>query len=143
MALRSGVEDIRAGAARKAPAPAVVYPDRIRLSPGAERYLNQLGVDLVLGGVEAWQLPPSLLQLFTFAYEEGKASRQGEIDALHHEANRLYVEMCRRTPPRQDHQSFGDLSRIRGDFSRANRHDERMAQILRSPGLAGPDKEHA
>ena len=140
------MSDIKAGAARPAPAPAVVYPDRIRLSAGAERYLEQLGVDLVTGAVEAWQLPPSLLQFFTFAYEQGKASRQAEVDGLNDEADRLYAEMCRRIPPPQrESKSFADLSRIRGDHERAERHEQRMSSISESLGFSRPEpntKDH-
>ena len=137
------MEDSKAGAARVAPAPAVFYPDRIRLSPGAERYLERLGMDLVSGGVEAWQLPPSLLQFFTFAYEQGKASRQAEIDALNDAADRLYAEMCRRTPPKRDYQNYADLCRIRGETARAERHEQYMAQIFNPSSRPGPDKEQA
>jgi hypothetical protein len=124
------MEDNQAGATRQASAPAVFYPDRIRLSLGAERYLEQLGVDLAMGTVNAWQLPPSLLQFFTFAYEQGKASRQAEVDALNHEADRLYAEICRRLPPRQDYRSYSELSRIRGEHERARRHEQHIDQIF-------------
>jgi hypothetical protein len=139
------VSDIQAGAARPAPAPAVVYPDRIRLSAGAERYLEQLGVDLVTGAVEAWQLPPSLLQFFTFAYEQGKASRQAEVDSLNDEADRLYAEMCRRIPPRHEYQNYADLCRLRGEHARAERHEKYMAAISESLGFSRPEpntKDH-
>lgn len=136
----------KAGAAREASAPAFTYPDRIALSRGAERYLEQLGVDLLTGEVEAYQLPPSLLQFFTFAYEQGKASRQNEVDNLNREADRLYAEMCRRIPPPQrDPRSFADLSRIRGDHERAERHEQRMSSISESLGFSRPEpntKDH-
>lgn len=140
------MERHEAGVARQALAPAFTYPDRISLSPGAERYLEQLGVDLLSGRVDAWQLPPSLLQLFTFAYEEGKASRQLEVDALNQEADRLYAEMCRRIPPPQrESKSFADLSRTRGDTERAERHEQRMSSISESLGFSRPEpntKDH-
>lgn len=66
------------------------YPDRITLSETAEQYLNRLGQDLLLGHVELWQLPPSIAQIFAFAYTAGAASRQGEIDQAESDADRFY-----------------------------------------------------
>ncbi|MGV8883449.1 MAG: hypothetical protein ACOH19_14970 [Rhodoglobus sp.] len=80
------------------PTIADIYPDRITLTPHAERYLEQLGVDLILGNCELWQLPPSLSQFWTFAHEEGRAHghRAGmiaaghRIERLEYEANLWY-----------------------------------------------------
>ena len=68
----------------------VSYPDRITLSEPAEHYLTKLGQDLLLGRVELWQLPPSLSQVFAFAFAAGAASRQGEIDQAESDADRYH-----------------------------------------------------
>lgn len=110
------------------------YPPRIRLTMGAERYLEQLGQDLVTGGVELHQLPPALLQFYVFAFEQGRASAptQQQVGQAHAEADRLYAEVCRRIPPKTDWQSFAELSRIRGEAERAERAEQRAAYIAAS-----------
>jgi hypothetical protein len=106
------------------------YPESIKISLGAERYLEQLGADLLTGEVELHQLSPALLQLYTFAFEQGRASVMPALEKANADADRLYAEVCRRIPPKQnDHQSFAALSRIRGEEERAQRAEERTAYI--------------
>jgi hypothetical protein len=74
------------------------YPQKIHLSSDAEKYLDQLGTDLMLGNLELWQLSPALLQLHTFAWNggyllghaQGIASARNEIDRLTYEADLWY-----------------------------------------------------
>ena len=70
---------------------AAAYPERITLSEPAEHYLTKLSEDLLLGRVELWQFPPSLAQIFAFAFAAGAASRQGEIDQAESTADRYYA----------------------------------------------------
>lgn len=67
----------------------------ITLSDTAEKYLANLADALETGSVELWQLPPSLMTLYTYAraagVETGKQSRQPEIDRLNAENDSLYV----------------------------------------------------
>lgn len=77
------------------------YPDQLKLSLHAERFLHQLAIDLASGVVELRQLPPSLRQFYVFAFEQGSASRQPEIDQANDDADRLYAEVCRRQPSRE------------------------------------------
>lgn len=107
------------------------YPDHITLSPQAERYMHQLAIDLAAGAVELRQLPPSLTQFYVFAFEQGSASRQAEIDYVNSEADRYYAEMCRR-PPARDHQTieaFLEAQKHRGAAAAAKRAAEIRAQI--------------
>jgi hypothetical protein len=112
------------------PAGAFSYPDHITLSPGAERYLERLAVDLELGNVELRQLSPALTQLYVLAFERGAASRQGELDAANADADRLYAEVCRRTPPRTEAKSFSELLRARGDDEGADRRTAHINDIF-------------
>ncbi|TCK63615.1 hypothetical protein [Curtobacterium sp. PhB136] len=107
------------------------YPDHITLSPHAERYLHQLAIDLAAGVVELRQLSPALTQLYVFAYEQGRAARQLEVDHAQHEADRLYVEMCRRQPSREHEtiDAFLTAQRHRGAEAAAKRAAEIRAQI--------------
>ena len=92
------------------------YPAKIHLSPPAESYLEQLGTDLLLGIVDLHQLPPSVLQLWTFAYEAGRASMRPALQRAEHDADRLYFEMSIRQPqPRGDYVSWADLQRRRAE----------------------------
>jgi len=72
------------------------YSSRIHLSEAAERYLEQLGCDLMLGRCELHQLPPSLSQFWSFAFacghRVGAASRDAEIENLEALADRLYFK---------------------------------------------------
>ena len=107
------------------------YPDHISLSPHAERYLHQLAIDLAAGAVELRQLPPSLTQFYVFAFEQGSASRQAEVDRANDDADRLYAEVCRR-PPSRDHETteaFLQAQKHRGAAAAAKRAAEIRAQI--------------
>ena len=69
---------------------------------------------------------------FHHGYALGASSRQPEIDALNHEADRYYAEMCRRPAPRTpEHISYTELCRRRGEHERAERNEE----LLRSRGI--------
>lgn len=107
------------------------YPDQIALSPHAERYLHQLAVDLMAGAVEFRQLSPALRQLYVFAYEQGKASQQPELDRVNAEADRLYADLARR-PPSRDQQHIDaalEAQKHRGAEAAAKRAAEIRAQI--------------
>lgn len=107
------------------------YPHLIRLTPHAERYLHQLAIDLTAGVVELRQLSPALRQLYIFAFEQGSASRQAEIDRANDDADRLYAEVCRR-PPARDHQrieEFLEAQKHRGAEAAAKRAAEIRAYI--------------
>lgn len=107
------------------------YPDRIALSPAAERYMQQLAIDLTAGVVELRQLPPSLTQFYVFAHQQGAASRQHEIDRANDDADRLYAEICRR-PASRDQESLDDALKAqkhRGAAAAAKRAAEIRAQI--------------
>ena len=107
------------------------YPDTIELSPAAERYMHQLAIDLTAGIVELRQLPPSLRQFYVFAFEQGTASRQPEVDRANHDADRLYAEVCRRQPSR-DHETtnaFLEAQKHRGAEAAAKRAAALRAQI--------------
>lgn len=67
------------------------YPARIVLTDNAERYLENLAVDLCLGRVELRQLSPALLALYTAAYEHGRTSRDHDIANLEALADRHYL----------------------------------------------------
>ena len=114
------------------------YPNRIRLTPKAEQYLSQLAIDLITGHLELYQLSPALLDFHTFAWEQGRQSRQWEIDALNYTADRLYREMCRRPPARppisHDQPSYADLERFRGHPERAAEIDETNAARFGATG---------
>ncbi len=89
---------------------------RITLSPNAEQYLDRLGIDLLLGNVHLEQLPPSILQLWTFAYEAGRSSLRPELEQAEHDADRLYFEVCIRRPqPMGEYTSWADLQRRRAE----------------------------
>jgi hypothetical protein len=107
------------------------YPDHITLSPQAERYMHQLAIDLAAGAVELRQLPPSLTQFYVFAFEQGSASRQTEVDRANDDADRLYAEVCRR-PPSRDHQRievFLEAQKHRGAEAATRRAAEIRTQI--------------
>jgi hypothetical protein len=107
------------------------YPDTIALSPAAERFMHQLAIDLTAGVVELRQLPPSLRQFYVFAFEQGSASRQPEIDQANDDADRIYAEMCRRQPSR-DHETtnaFLEAQKHRGAEAAAKRAAQIRAQI--------------
>ncbi|KQR34793.1 hypothetical protein ASF75_03245 [Curtobacterium sp. Leaf154] len=107
------------------------YPDSIELSPAAERYMHQLAIDLTAGVVELRQLPPSLRQFYVFAFEQGSASRQPEVDHANDDADRLYAEVCRRQPSR-DHETtnaFLEAQKHRGTEAAAKRAAAIRAQI--------------
>lgn len=99
---------------------AVVYPRFITLSATAEGYLDQLGVDLIAGNVELSQCPPSIRQLFVFAWTQGSASRQAEVDRSESDANRLYKALYNPRPKMNPNRlSYADLERRRGNPERA------------------------
>ena len=107
------------------------YPDQITLTPHAERYLHQLAIDLTAGVVELRQLSPSLRQFYVFAFEQGSASRQPEIDHANDDADRLYAEVCRRQPSR-DHETTNALleaQKHRGAEAAAKRAGEMRAHM--------------
>jgi len=86
----------------------------IPLSDAADRFLNQLAIDLRLGITEMWQLPPSLAQLVWFFYYDGYDSRQGEIDKLNFECDRLYGLAFNKLPlPSQNSITFEELEERR------------------------------
>lgn len=123
---------------RKPPTPsheegegAFSYPAHITLSDGAERYLHQLGIDLALGSVEIRQLSPALRQLYIFAFEQGAASRQPEVDLANNDADRLYAEVCRRPPSRDgtDIDTFLQAQKHRGEAAAAARAEQMRAYI--------------
>ncbi|GAA4686533.1 hypothetical protein [Frondihabitans cladoniiphilus] len=101
------------------------YPARIHLTEPAERYIDQLGTDLILGNVELHQLPPSLLQFHVIAFNEGRASLSGATDTierLEFECDRLYAEVCRRIPPKEPTgepgwHTFAQWQKIRADMA--------------------------
>lgn len=107
------------------------YPDQIALSPQAERYMHQLAIDLAAGVVELRQLSPALRQLYVFAHEQGRASRQPEVDRANDDADRLYAELCRRQPSR-NHESintFLEAQKHRGAEAAAKRAAEIRASL--------------
>jgi hypothetical protein len=54
---------------------------------------------------------------FQLGFCLGRSSRDDEVSRLEYTADRLYVEMCRRTPPKPvDRPSFAQLERIRDDM---------------------------
>ncbi|KQQ27793.1 hypothetical protein ASF54_03275 [Frondihabitans sp. Leaf304] len=84
------------------------------LSEKAENYLDGLAMDLVLGYAHYWQLSPALTQLWEFAYQQGRASRDSEIQTHKGEADRLYFEMTLRQPkPQGEYLSWADLQKRR------------------------------
>jgi hypothetical protein len=107
------------------------YPAVIRISPEAEKYLHQLAVDLVAGAVEFRQLSPALRQLYVFVYEQGRASRQPELDRANAEADRLYADLARRPPSRdqQDIEAALETQKHRGAAAAATRAAEIRASI--------------
>lgn len=133
---------------RKPPTPsreegegAFSYPAHITLSDGAERYLHQLAVDLALGTVELRQLSPALRQLYVFAFEQGAASRQPELDLVNNDADRLYAEVCRRPPaPGGDNlDTFLRAQKHRGTAAAATRAAEMRAYLGGDPTDRYPD----
>lgn len=55
---------------------------------------------------------------------QGYHARDAEIAQLNWTADRLYTEMCRRTPPRTvDRPRYSDLERIRGNHKHADQID--------------------
>ncbi|CAM5538401.1 hypothetical protein [Leifsonia shinshuensis] len=86
--------------------------------------------------VRLWELDDQGWRIFEagflHGYALGGAARQPEVDALEHEADRYYAEMCRRpAPPIQEHVSYAELCRRRGEPERATRNEE----LLRSRGI--------
>ncbi|WP_156463756.1 hypothetical protein [Curtobacterium sp. Leaf154] len=93
--------------------------------------MHQLAIDLTAGVVELRQLPPSLRQFYVFAFEQGSASRQPEVDHANDDADRLYAEVCRRQPSR-DHETtnaFLEAQKHRGTEAAAKRAAAIRAQI--------------
>lgn len=89
---------------------------RIKLTPTAEQYLDRLGTDLLLGRVHLEQLPSSILQLWTFAYEAGRSSLRPELEQAERDVDRLYFEVCIRQPkPTGEYTSWADLKRRRAE----------------------------
>lgn len=78
------------------------YPQTIRLSDTAEAVIADFAVDLMLDELQLWQLPPSLFEFFTYAYESGRTagldSRDG-LDRLKFEADRWYWCFTNRKTP--------------------------------------------
>lgn len=56
-----------------------------------ETQLDGLLTRLMLGTVELYQCTPALAAWWTFAHENGRKSRQAEIDRLSDEADRLHL----------------------------------------------------
>lgn len=122
--------------ARRDNAPIHRYPAKIRLSDSAEAYIAGLAVDLALAEIELHQLPAALLEFWSFAYENGRGSRQTELDRANADADRYYAEMCRRPAPRYaETPSYADLERIRGNHEHADEVDaanaRRFAEVSR------------
>ncbi|MCS0644983.1 hypothetical protein [Curtobacterium flaccumfaciens] len=93
--------------------------------------MHQLAIDLTAGVVELRQLPPSFRQFYVFAFEQGSASRQPEVDHANDDADRLYAEVCRRQPSR-DHETtnaFLEAQKHRGAEAAAKRAAAIRAQI--------------
>lgn len=63
---------------------------RATVSEVAEKYLNQWAEALTDGSVQLWELPPSVAQYFYLGYNDGRASRQLEVEELERAANRLH-----------------------------------------------------
>jgi len=56
-------------------------------------------------------------EVYLAGWARGRESRQAEVDALNYTADRLYAEMCRRTPPKaHDLTSYADLEATRADI---------------------------
>ncbi|WP_460569249.1 hypothetical protein [Humibacter soli] len=62
----------------------------MRFSDNAERYLNQLGIDLLLGKIELHQLPPSLMQFYEFAFEAGRQSLLPDLEKAQDQRDQFY-----------------------------------------------------
>lgn len=83
---------------------------RIRLSATAEAFLAQLADDLITGYRELWQLPPSLMSLWTFGeqcgYQAAKAEDRAQLERAESAADRFYqVAFARKhkhLPPAQE-----------------------------------------
>jgi hypothetical protein len=67
------------------------YPEQIRFSDQAEKYLCQLADDLVRGRVGLHQLPASLFAVWTYGFVDGSNSRQAEVERLNHENDQLFL----------------------------------------------------
>ena len=75
------------------------YPAKIRLSDTADSYMSALAVNLTLAAVELHQLPDSLMEFHTYAFEDGRASRQAEIDRLRWERDLYYFCFANKKRP--------------------------------------------
>lgn len=70
---------------------------------------------------------------FQHGYALGQESRQAEVDALNHTADRYYAEMCRRPAPTEpETPPYADLCRIRGEHARAARQEARLRKMWSS-----------
>lgn len=79
--------------------PPRTYPPKIRLSDSADAYIVGLAVDLAIAEIGLEQLPNSLMEFYTYAYEAGRASRQDEIDRLNWECDRWYFCYANKKQP--------------------------------------------
>ncbi len=96
------------------PAP---FPLPIRLSANAELFLTRAADALASGELGYNDLPPSLRAFWTYAFEEGR--RHSPSAQMRDDAERLYREMCRRTPPRiPDYIPHTELERRRAQPAR-------------------------
>lgn len=107
------------------------YPARIVLSAAAEKYLDRLACDLVLGRVELHQLSPALMQIHAFAFSAGRDSQQAALDRANRDADRYYCAAY--NPPLTfDHNrpSYAQLERIRGNTERADQIEADLATLF-------------
>lgn len=64
---------------------------RIRISTEASRAIDAWAWGLADGSLRLWQLPDAINTLWTVAFEQGRRSRDEEVDALKFDADRLWL----------------------------------------------------
>lgn len=65
-------------------------PRRITLSPTPERLISEWAGALLTGDMELWELPRSLSEFYTYAYEAGRESVTCDCEQLRFDRDRWY-----------------------------------------------------
>ncbi len=99
--------------------------------------------------VREWELNDQQRQVYEAGYMVGfqmaapelmaeVLELRAQLEQANHDADRYYAEMCRRPAPAEHtatEQSYAELSRIRGEHDRADRHEAAMDRMF--PQYAG------
>lgn len=79
---------------------------RLELGERAGKYLDGMCDAIASGRVELWQLPLPIASIYLLGHEQGRQSRNGELEALNWEASYWHF---RASNPRTEWHRFAEL----------------------------------